>query len=97
LRPEIDEVGERAIEQQRGGVGIGGERLRRGDEAGDDARPLIARCAFVASGMPHTMCTDASRMPCGLALMLARSEWMRHGMVGLSVEKKQSMGCDARR
>lgn len=99
LRPEIEELGERAIEQQRGGVGIGWKRPRRGDEAGDDTRSLTQRRPLVTplelSDAMRRECGDARRMSQAVARMLARTEWMRHGMVHLSLEKKQLRGCRA--
>lgn len=93
LRPQLEELGKRAVEQQRGRVGIRREFPRRGDEAGDDARALTQRLPLVTSlEVSDAMCGqcgDARRAPQDVARMLARSGWMRHGMVHLSVGKKQ--------
>lgn len=84
-RPEVEELAERAVEQQRSGVGISHQRLRGGDEVGDDARPLSLRRALVARlGVSYATRDNARRVAQAVTRMLARAGWMRHGVIRLS-------------
>lgn len=84
-RPEVEELAERAVEQQRGGVGISHQRVRGGDEVGDDARPLSLRRELVAwLEVSYATRDNARRVAQAVTRMLARAGWMRHGVIRLS-------------